>query len=287
MVNCPCRGRGSRIGKNFPNPSPWLPPRSLQRRGARSRPRVTGYFFKYRQADTCIRPIVMEPSPDNSQRNASQSPSVGASALEASTTPNHPTQACARSRSTGRNGTVDGSGAVDDRRPQRLRQPAIDAAPMDASAVEASTAPPTNYLRGDVPACAPRASSVASADSQANSNPLDEWNARLNSYGGYGGGVVALEASRGFQSQGQQQWAAQPYGYGGYGIQAGYSQAQYYGGSSQQQPPYGHRYTDTSGSHWMWNPYNCSYMSLTWLRRRQDTRCHPTRDSSTLNQRAS
>ena len=200
----------------------------------------------------------MEPSQDNSQRNASQSPSVGASALEASTTPNHPTQACARSRSAGRNGTADGSGAVDDRRPQRLRQPAIDAAPMDASAVEASTAPP-NHLRGDVPAFAPRASSVASADSQANSNPLDEWNARLNSYGGYGGGVVALEASRGFQSQGQQQWAAQPYGYGGYGIQAGYSQAQYYGGSSQQQPPYGHRYTDTSGSHWMWNPYNCSY----------------------------
>jgi hypothetical protein len=70
---------------------------------------------------------------------------------------------------------------------------------------------------------------------------------------------MALEASRGSQCQRYQQWAAQPYGYGGYGTQTGYPTAQFYGGNPQQQPPYGLRYTDSDGNHWMCNPYNYQY----------------------------
>jgi hypothetical protein len=199
----------------------------------------------------------MEPSPNNPRHDASQAqaPPVDAPAMEASRTPTQPTQAYARSRSAGRNES-DGDKAGDERRPQRMRQPAIggvDASPTNFSGVEASG----TQLRGDVQSFAPRASSVASSDTQVQSNPVDEWNARLNSYGGYGY-AGAMDASRGFHCPGQQQWT-QPYGYGGYGAQAAYPQTQHYGSGFPQQPPYGNKYTDTSGAHWVWNQYMGTY----------------------------
>ena len=223
-----------------------------------ARPTLEGHrlFFKYKRAN--IRPIVMEPSPDNPRHDASQAqaPPVDASAMEASRTPTQPTQAYARSRSAGRNES-DGDEAGDKRRPQRMRQPAIggvDASPNNFSGVEASG----TQLRGDVPSFAPRATSVASSDTQVQSNPVDEWNARLNSYGGCGY-AGAMDASRGFHCPEQQQQWTQPYGYGGYGAQAAYPQTQLYGSGFPQQPPYGNKYTDTSGAHWVWNQYMGTY----------------------------
>ena len=221
------------------------------------RPTPEGHrlFFKYKRAN--IRPIVMDPQSDNLTGDA-QRASTGAQAeLEASTPPNQITQSEARSRSGGRLDRDD-EGRDGERRHHRIRQPAIGS-PGDRAEVEAAPAPQNSD--GNIATGQPRTQSAMSeSTNESMASVHASWNARL-AQGAYGGGQSqGMTGSLGLLGEHSQVgWTPSQHGYGHptsqmYGGYAGYS-----GNGQLQQPPYGYRYTDNLGQHWMWNQFTYSY----------------------------
>jgi hypothetical protein len=221
------------------------------------RPTLEGHrlFFKYKRVN--IRPIVMDPQPDNPTGDA-QRASTGAQAeLEASTPPNQITQSQARSRSGGRLDRDD-EGRDGERRYHRIRQPAIGS-PGNRAEVEAAPAPQNSD--GNIATGQPRTQSAMSeSTSESMASVHASWNARL-AQGAYGGEQSqGMTGSLGLLGEHSQVgWTPSQHGYGHptsqmYGGYAGY------GGNGQlQQPPYGYRYTDNLGLHWVWNQFTYSY----------------------------
>ena len=140
------------------------------------RPTLEGHrsFFKYKRAN--IRPIVMDPQPDNLTGDA-QRASTGAQAeLEASTPPNQITQSEARSRSWGRLDRDD-EGSDGERRYRRIRQPAIGS-PGNRAEVEA--APALQNSDGNIATGQPRTQSAMSeSTNESMASVHASWNARL------------------------------------------------------------------------------------------------------------
>ena len=221
------------------------------------RPTLEGHwlFFKYKRAN--IRPIVMDPQLNNLTGDAQRAYTGAQAELEASTPPNQITQSEARSRSGGRLDRDD-EGRDGEQRYRRIRQPAIGS-PGNRAEVEAAPAlqnSDVNMVTGQ-----PRTQSAMSeSTSESMASVQASWNARL-AQGAYGGGQSqGMTGSLGLQDDHSQVgWTPSQHGYGHptsqmYGGYAGYS-----GNGQLQQPPYGYRYTDNIGLHWVWNQFTYSY----------------------------
>ena len=125
--------------------------------------------------------------------------------------------------------------------------------------MEAAPAPQNSD--GNIATGQPRTQSAMSeSTNESMASVHASWNARL-AQGAYGGGQSqGMTGSLGLLGEHSQVgWTPSQHGYGHptsqmYGGYAGYS-----GNGQLQQPPYGYRYTDNLGLHWVWNQFTYSY----------------------------